>query len=71
MKPGNSVEEKTLRTRKGRAAGGGALSATVVIPGLACLSASSSEGKPWTRGSSDDAEEPKQSCEGRTRKREG
>jgi hypothetical protein len=56
MKPGNSVEEKTLRIRKGETTGG-SICATVSIPGLAFSSLSSRKGKPWTRGGSDRIQE--------------
>ncbi len=65
MKSGNSVEDKTLTIRRGSDPLGRAVSASVWIPDLARLRASTSEGKSWTRGGSDRAAEPKQSGEGK------
>ena len=65
------MEEKTLPIRKGEMRADARDIATAWIPGLARLSTSSSGGRSWTRGGSDGAEEPKQCCEERTRKREG
>ncbi len=57
MKPGNSVEEKTLRIGTGEAERG-AISAAASIPSPAVSIVSSGQGKSWTRGGSDQPEEP-------------
>ena len=61
LKPGNSVEEKTLTIRKG----------AINLSDLAVSTTSSRQGKPWTKGGSDGTKEPIQNCVGRTRKQAG
>ncbi len=67
MKPGNSVEEKTLRIGKGETKRG-AFSAAASIPGPAVSISLSGQGKSWTRGGSDHTEEPIQYDEGKDQK---
>jgi hypothetical protein len=50
MKPGNSVEEKTLTIRKRK----------TISPGLTLSRASMREGKPWTKGGCDSTAESTQ-----------
>ena len=67
LKPGNSVEEKTLRIGKGESQAG-AFSAAGSIPSPTVSITSSGQGKPWTRGGSDHTEEPIQYDEGKDQK---
>ncbi len=56
MKPGNRVEEKTLRIGKGETKWG-AFNAAASISSPAVSISSSGQGKSWTRGGSDRIEE--------------
>jgi len=49
MKPGNSVEEKTLTTRE--------VLGIYLVPNLGVPISSLGHGKPWTRGDSDSVRE--------------